>query len=176
LMLLVFSLTSLNGGPIAIPLAAKIIVPVGRGEHQQPDDQDNTADGTHGPDEDQHRQEIVTDTEPGCRVHIYAIADTYNASATLHLIANDNAMTISLDSFQLDWPAGWSRDGCSLQEMLPIAGAIAGSLFGGLAGSALGAAAGFVAGGDLDNLVISRVNAVIVEKMQSLQGSWRIQT
>src|SRR6185369_13275689 len=38
-----------------------VSIPRGLGEHEDSDDP-NSADGTHGPDEDQNRQEAVTDT------------------------------------------------------------------------------------------------------------------
>jgi len=171
-----FSLTSLTNGPIDIPVNATLIVPNGRGEHQQPDDRDDTADGTHGGSDDEHHwQEIITDTEPGCRVHLYAVADSYATTAQFHLLANAGTMSISFDHVQTDHAIRWDKDGCSLQEMLPIVGAIVGTVFGGPAGTALGVAAGLVAGGDLDNMIAARVDAVIVEKIQGLQGSWRFQ-
>lgn len=168
------ALTSAGGGSINIPLRGQLIVPPGRGEHQQPDDDDSTADGTHGPDQDQHRQEIVTDTFV-CRIHLYAIADTYNITAQLNLSAHNGVVTLAATNFVTDRAVGFDRDGCD-GAIASVIGAIAGTLFAGPLGGALGAAVGFVAGGDLNNMIDSRIKAVIAEKIQGLQVSWHFQT
>jgi hypothetical protein len=170
-----FSFKSLTGGTIDIPVAAQLIVPLGRGEHQQPDDQDSTADGTHGPDQDQHRQEVATDTFPACRVHLYAIADTYNVTAKMHMLASAGVLSFSMTDFQTDRQIGYDKDGCDASVILAIAGAIGGTVFAGPAGTVIGAGAGYVAGGDLNNMINARINAVILEKIQGLQFAWHFQ-
>lgn len=172
-----FSLTSLTHGTVDIPLSAQLIVPTGCGEHQQPDDNNDFPDGCaqHGPDEDKQRQEVVTDTFEDFRAHIYVIAATYQATATLHVLANSSTISVALDSLHTDNPIGWAKDGIDLNKLLPIIGSIVGTVFAGPAGTPLGIAAGLVAGGDLDNMVTARINAVILEKTQGLQGSWRFQ-
>jgi len=170
-----FSLADMNGNPITVTFPLIFIVPPGRGEHQQPDDQDSTADGTHGPDEDQHRQEVMTDTYPACRVHLYAAADTYNVSTTMLISASDGQITINLAHLQPDKEIGWSRDGCDTPVLGAIAGAIAGTLFSPGPGTVIGAIAGYVVGGDLANVVHARIQSAIAERIQGLNIAWHFQ-
>ena len=84
-------------------------------------------------------------------------------------------MSVSLDSIKLDHAIGWDKDGCSAQGLLAVLTGAVATILTGPGGIAIGIAAGYVVGGDIDNLITTRINAVIIEKIQGLQGSWRFQ-
>jgi hypothetical protein len=163
-----------DGGPIVLTPAINVTIPPGRGEHQQPDDRDDTADGTHGPDEDHHRQEVFTDTFAlGCRTHIYAIADTYSVSGKLEFLVQNGVVTLTISQFQPDRNLAFDRDGCSVEEFLGVLGAVVGTVFGGPAGTVIGGIVGLSEGSSLDQKINALIENGIVKALYNTRKSWR---
>jgi hypothetical protein len=168
------------GSPTLLPLSLIVSIAPGLGEHQQPDDQDGTADGTHGPGQDQHRQEIFTDTYPGCRVHLYLVAGDYPLTATLAVSSRvasggeANALDIAVNNVLLGSDIGFDRDGCDLSGIVGIFGGVLGTFVGGPFGGAIGGGLGHYAGGRVDDHIDARIESGIRDKIEGYEKTWTI--
>jgi len=58
---------------LSVKTRFRLDIPPGQGEHESHKDA-GSADGTHGPDDDQHRQEAFQDSGPACTVHLYLVS------------------------------------------------------------------------------------------------------
>jgi hypothetical protein len=162
--------------PVTVQIPITLTVPQGLGEHVDSDNP-NSADGTHGPDEDQHRQELYTDTFNVLRVHIYLHAATYHFNAAVTLSASDNALDVDMTNLRLadGEHIRWHRDGGDLGIIGAIVGAIAGGLFFGPGGGLVGGIVGGIEGGNIDDAVNKAIAAKTAEKLVGLRYQWHVQ-
>jgi hypothetical protein len=168
---------------VDVPVAFTLSVLAGRGEHQQPDDRDDTADGTHGPNDDQHRQELLTDKCGPRRVHIYLVSADYPAKATLSFgpfgSASGNSarsINITLQNVSVGSNIDFDRDGCSVAGVLAIVGGVLGTAVGGPVGGAVGAGLGHFGGNSLDDHINVINESRLRDAIQSIHKSWIIRT
>lgn len=158
--------------------ALEVVIPAGKGEHQNNDDP-NSADGTHpGDDNLKTAQEAYSDKEAICKVHIYLLPFTYTFHGHYYIQTdNSNAVIFSLDHLSLDNPiiedVNYAKDGCS--SFIGVAfGAILGSLTGGAGGAIVLGIIGGVAANDIESSIKERMLAEFASKIESEKQSWKL--
>jgi hypothetical protein len=158
--------------PITIRPAFQVIIPAGLGEHNPAFDP-HSADGTHGPDEDRHRQEAITDLFPGCRVHFYLYEGGYDFQSEIKISSGNNYLTVDVLKFSNLSDIGFHQDGCEgiLSDALAVVFTIGGLL--GPIGAQIGDIVGNSSDDPLQNSINQFVAAKIVETLYYLKGRWR---
>ncbi len=169
-----FTGSSLAMDPIVLKPKLRVSIPPGSGEHEDKNDE-NSANGQHGPDEDKHLQEATYDKFPACDAHIYLQTADYDFSSELRIsLGTDNQINIGLAKLVPDRALGFNRDGCDTSFFGAIAGAIAGALLGGPFGVVPGAIIGHQAGSSLNDHINDLIAAAVAKKIMELQFSWHI--
>jgi hypothetical protein len=155
--------SSVTLDPINVTPTLGLNIPNGLGEHEDSDDQ-NSADGHHGPGEDQNLQEAITDTVSAARVHLYLLADSYQFQAQVTVAINSNQLDVNISHIQCNRDIDFRRDGGDLG---PI-GAVIGFAFGGLVPGIVG----YVAGESLNQSIDHWIAAGIANYLLGLRFSW----
>jgi hypothetical protein len=171
---LTFTNTQVNLDSLVFTPNFRLAIPAGKGEHEDSDDP-NSADSQHGPDDQQHWQEVVTDIYPACRVHIYAAPATYDVASRLKLSIVDNALALDISHFVPTAPIAFSKDGCDPTLLGTVVGAIAGFIVAGPAGGVAGAAYGNHVGNDLEDTFNGLIAGNVASRIASFSKSWRVQ-
>jgi len=172
-----FSLAS-QANPTKVDLPLVVTILGGNGEHQQPDDQESSADGTHGPNQDQHRQEVFTDTFVCGRAHLYVVPGDYNLTASLNFAVypqyGKDLLSAGINNINLQQDVGFDRDGCSAGGILTGVLGVVGFLTGGPFGGVVGGAIGHVAGGRVDDAIDARIETGVRDYIDGKGRTWAI--
>jgi hypothetical protein len=158
----------------------EVIVPAGKGEHQDKDDV-NSANGQHpGDDRLKSAQEIYYDHHPLiCDVHIYLLPYTYTCKSKFFLQTDqNNVLSFTLEHLSLDQPfiekVNWQKDGCDLGVLGAVGGVIIGIVTGGVGGAAVTGIIGYVAGSSLESSIKARMVGEVAQKIDSEKGTWKL--
>jgi hypothetical protein len=158
--------------------ALELVVPAGKGEHENNDDP-NSADGTHpGDDQLKTGQEAYSDVEKVCKVHVYLLPYTYTVRGQFYIQTDgNNTINFSLDHLSLDNPitdgVNYKKDGCS-DIIGVICGAVLGSLTGGAGGAVVLGIIGGIAANDIESSIKTRLLAEFASKIESEKQSWKL--
>jgi len=164
--------SSLSLAPVSIKPAFNVNIPGGNGEHGNSDDPASADFG--GPEQDQHRQEAVTDVYP-CRVHLYLVPGDYSFHSEVDLAITDGKLDVNISQFQSDSDVGFDRDGCNLGVFGLIVGALTGGLIAGPFGSVIGGVVGLAEGDSLNDRINQMIAAGIANYLLNLRYSWHAQ-
>jgi hypothetical protein len=173
---------SLNGGIIdfanlGFKMNLDVVVPAGKGEHED-NDNVNSADGTHpGDDQLKTGQEVFTDVEKVCRVHVYLLPYTYTFHSDFSFSSDHhNNISININHLSCDQQfvekVNFGKDGCDAGFIGAVFGAIVGSVTG--IGAGMGAIIGDIAGNDLESSIKSKLLGEVANKIDSQKGTYKL--
>lgn len=174
---------SVNLDALNITPQFSLIVPAGRGEHENKDDP-NSDIGGKGPDWAWVCQEVFYahfGTSPlSCDAHLYVFPQTISLASSLQLSISNNVISFNFSKVSMNQTfaedVNWKKNGCDLPVIGGILGAITGTVLFGPMGTTIGGIAGVVGGIRLDHLVEDLVNVQVAGVLTSINYNkqWQI--